>query len=1144
MPWKTSLALLLAGLPALTAAEPKKPKADPQGAVLVPFGLLPSGVSDPHRPFTGALAQTVLARLLPGAAAPAPASQAPVTGPWLAATVLRAQGHTADEATALDRVAAHVGCELSDLKGPLTTGQADRLIRHLLSMPGPDGETLLAASIRLASAAQGRPVFSFEQAQVPPTFRPGLGSTLALNRTKVRDGAQSLAWRFEPGAHLVVEGPVGFRPYTPNPKDQARDAFAVCVYNAKPLEEPLRIGFSRKGGPEDCGFDFHLDFTGWRTCWVLFERDMEGKPVQGMDTLTFTAPREAGELLIDQLTPATPMDPRHPTRDDQVPKVNLRADEAANSHWQALMRFRAQRLAPPATLRVDEAAKADLRILETRFASVMQEKRATPEKLGALQTEFRALRLQKRDGLLTGRTVDNRYRADIYPASVRARLLRLDDHVDLQDYTTLIHRIACAWQVSPDPAAKRELGVMYALMTEHALDQGWADGSAQGSVHHLGYPIRGWYASAFLMRDVLREAGLLPRLQKALYWYAGTGRIFGQEAAPGNIDIFNTTLHGMVASLLLMDDGPDKVFHLRAFADWLSRGLRPAPGLAAAFKVDGAAYHHDNHYPAYANDGFAGLAPIAYALGGTRTFRIAPDAHATMKQALLAMRFYANKTQWLLAISGRHPTGLQGLRIPPFRFLALAGTPDGSKPVDPEMAAAFLRLAPEGDPEAAALRAQGFQPEPDPTGHWTMNYGCIALHRRDQWLVGVKGFSRYLWGNESYVANNLYGRYLSYGHVQVLGGGSPVTNLASGFSHDGWDWNRWPGTTTIHLPLEQLKADVRNVDTFSGFEEMLISDETYAGGVSMGGNGLFALKLHEHGKYDGSHRARKSVFLVDNRLVLLGTGIQNTSTHPTETTLFQVHLPDRATPISLSGQGAVAAFPFLTELQTGAGAWLLDIQATGYFVPAGQQLLVQRAAQASLSQDTSRPTQGAFATALLRHGVAPKGATYEYAMVVRTDPKAMEAFSAAPPYTVLRKDDRIHAVRDHATGLTGIAAFEPEATLGIGGVAAVDRPVMMLVKAEGKGLRFAITDPDLRLYEGQEADQVDAKGGQREVSLYSRTWQDSPSQPAVTRVTFQGRLKLAQPDPRVKIERASATETVVVFTLKDAQPCEITLVKP
>ena len=64
------------------------------------------------------------------------------------------------------------------------------------------------------------------------------------------------------------------------------------------------------------------------------------------------------------------------------------------------------------------------------------------------------------------------------------------------------------------------------------------------------------------------------------------------------------------------------------------------------------------------------------------------------------------------------------------------------------------------------------------------------------------------------------------------------------------------------------RARVLNVDTFSGMEEMLYSDEAFAGGLSQAHlNGNFGMVLHEHDKYNGSHRARKSFHFFDGTIV-------------------------------------------------------------------------------------------------------------------------------------------------------------------------------------------------------------------------------------------------------------------------------------
>ena len=221
------------------------------------------------------------------------------------------------------------------------------------------------------------------------------------------------------------------------------------------------------------------------------------------------------------------------------------------------------------------------------------------------------------------------------------------------------------------------------------------------------------------------------------------------------------------------------------------------------------------------------------------------------------------------------------------RLAAYTGMPDKDAPDYLPKASARQELKMK-----ELLEAQGFRPEPDPQGNLALGYGCVSVQRRDNWMAVVRGHSRYLWAAEHYLPANFYGRYLAHGSMQILTGkpGEMVTFTTSGWQENGFDWNRIPGVTSIHLPFEQLRAKVLNVDTFSGMEEMLYSDEAFAGGLSQARlNGNFGMKLHEHDKYNGSHRARKSFHFFGDMIVCLGTDIENTNSEfPTETTVFQL----------------------------------------------------------------------------------------------------------------------------------------------------------------------------------------------------------------------------------------------------------------
>lgn len=150
-------------------------------------------------------------------------------------------------------------------------------------------------------------------------------------------------------------------------------------------------------------------------------------------------------------------------------------------------------------------------------------------------------------------------------------------------------------------------------------------------------------------------------------------------------------------------------------------------------------------------------------------------------------------------------------------------------------------------------------------------------------MVTLKGYTTDVWGAEIYKKDNRYGRYQSYGSVQIMGYPS---RIASGYDENGWDWNRLPGTTTIHLPFELLDSPLPGTT-------MAHSKENFSGSSALEGkNGMFAMKLMERNlkNFTPDFVARKSVFCFDNRMICLGTGISNSNaSFPTETTLFKVH---------------------------------------------------------------------------------------------------------------------------------------------------------------------------------------------------------------------------------------------------------------
>ena len=226
--------------------------------------------------------------------------------------------------------------------------------------------------------------------------------------------------------------------------------------------------------------------------------------------------------------------------------------------------------------------------------------------------------------------------------------------------------------------------------------------------------------------------------------------------------------------------------------------------------------------------------------------------------------------------------------------------------------------------------------------------------------------------------------------------------------------------------MERMKANVLNVDEHSGYEEMLLSDEWFAGGVSHKGlYGAFAMKLHEHDKYNGSLRARKSFFAFGDRIVALGSDLENhLQGSELHTTLFQ-NTVNESLPTFVNGE-AVSRDDYSAECDAPLTV-LKDRFGNAYFV-RDARVRVSRGIQHSLHEETDAPTEGLFERAYIFHGtIVGRGAVagdiymkddYEYMVGLNPSDERMDSWSANLPYRVVRKDRSAHILHDKF--LTGI----------------------------------------------------------------------------------------------------------------------------
>ncbi|MSS70576.1 MAG: hypothetical protein EXS64_03705 [Candidatus Latescibacteria bacterium] len=970
---------------------------------------------------------------------------------------------------------------------------------------------------------------SFEDG-VPNYFTATRSESLTLSQRHSKHGQNSLRWDWRSGEEIVIRHGIGDLDRVGGIGRSNRPSFSVWVYVEAPIPEALVFEF-RESGKVAGSFRFPLAYTGWRQGRPFYHAFPSGKPTTEVDTIRIVAPNGApsGTLFLDLIKYNTLTHPsrgldiekearwQRPVPDEgRYPKPE-RVTEAELSGIRAL-------LGPDEGPGIGEASAKDLC--------------AQVEALGIVQDEH---------GVRGGPGIDRhlQYCCEFGEHGAKDQDYWPDEHgpefppgVQAPGaISSLALQVATAYRASRDADQRRRLADAFLLIEAHLYDQGM---QAASGFHWNWWYGGSWADAVFLMRSVLAEAGRLSRQCDYFLWNWGGGALFSEAAPPSYSDYFLLDVPRLLRACLLQTEPAEQIRWLRAFKTTLERSiLQPS----SALKIDGSAYHHGGHYFHYTYASMPGLASTLRFLSDT-PWRLCAEAHERVRRALLAQRIFCNQRDQPLTLSGRMPFVEYSLGILPAGLDAIArcGTPDGRGTVDREAAAAYLRLAPEAAREEP-YRSLGIGPEPEPNGCFVMPYAALLSHRRDNWLVSVHGQSRYVWGTERQSKVNCFGLFQGLGSVEILAGGDPVSLKASGCEKEGWDWRRYEGVTAPRLPLKRIDEGWTSP----------YSPETFVGGLShLGRQGIFAMRLNQPmpGQGTGSDihrrpswqnepmpgeqvlRGCKTWFLIDDRILCLGSDITcDEAEVPTQTTLCQKRLfkdgDRRFVPTYLDG-AHFTAFPEERVLDQAGPHWFLDVQQTGYYLPAGQNVTVARWHQKSREYQDQGDTEGDFLTAWIDHGKAPVAASYEYVLVVRATPEAMQTLAKAPPYRILQRDQAAHIVWD-VPGRRWCCAFYAPGEVAAHAVAgdalpvkAVERPCLVMTETGQDGLlHVSVADPDLSL--GKPESQSGA----------------APLPPRAMRVTLRGGWRLQEatatvcawplPDARqdVRIVSSSPTETVV-----------------
>lgn len=944
---------------------------------------------------------------------------------------------------------------------------------------------LIVGCCGFSSQAQAAKKADFQfEGKLPQSFRASKGSILLADASRYKDGKQSLHWQWSAPSTLCIEEGAKIK----NSVRSLENGIMCWIYNETPLNSALKFRLEDKDGNLIRWFNFGLHFKGWRACWIKYiDMHTEGATArEGEARIVIESPKgiAKGEVWLDRLTISSKKLHMQVTADEQIPDNNRHISRTP-WHWTRLWEWEQYKpdmaLEEPeqATIRMME--RLALRLDQTLSDFIPSIKQVKLQLLPAATERFGKAGIQRTaDGRMKGAPLLSNDECDRKAGELR--------NADIEE---MLQGFAMGALFLKDRAAEER----FFLTFDHAIEQGFAFGSSQGTNHHYGYSTRRMFRMMWLMRNRIAQRGKTAEYLKVLSYWSGLAEtrrpyVYGRDEL---LDTWHTLLIPKLITALMEPNLAERYRNLKMLSRWISGSLDYTPGTIGGIKVDGTSFHHGGFYPAYSVGSFAALGHFCKITAGTE-FQLDKESRLHLKHALRTLATYTAHRDWGIGISGRHPLAKNG-RIPKhdinaFGYLAMQGDlTDKGYVFDPELAADYLRLGGTDKELTTLFTNSGIRPSVAPEGFYTYNYAAFGVHRRDNWMVSLKAYNSDVWCSEIYTHDNRYGRYQSYGTVQIFASGTPLNAHDSGYTQKGWDWNRVPGATTIHLPWEKL-------DSPNQFSMMIRSEQRFSGVGSLEGrNGVLAFHLQEADKtnFTKGASALKSVFAFDNLLVYLGSGITNSNhDYPTETTIFQNRLDNLNQPLRL-GKETYEAFPLEKSLTAKAGKGgkvkLTDPQGVFYIVKDGTVTLTKQN-QTSPDDKHCRPQSGNFASAVISHGTAPRDAHYEYMALIQPSKKQMKEVSKEDPYHVLRCDNKVHALRHKATGSEAFVCFEefdgalsPKVTMtSVLQHADKECIVMFRPKAVGE-MVLSITTPDLGLTEKTYTTKQASQILEREITL-------------------------------------------------------------
>ncbi|WP_430812253.1 MULTISPECIES: chondroitinase family polysaccharide lyase [unclassified Carboxylicivirga] len=981
---------------------------------------------------------------------------------------------------------------------------------------------------------------------LPSNWKTEGGGLIETSTERYKQGQQSLKWSWQKDAKIVVTDRS-----LEVASSEKNAGMHIWLYSSADINDSIEFRFYDAFNRLKCQFYYRINFVGWRGLWVRFWDDIAVADTQvRLSKMEIRSPNTAnsGELFFDIVEFKSSISYKRSPSYQYAHPYPYADDEEVKDEWASLIYQ--QRYPQPTAARPDvvsDVSKQAFNAIALRFNNwLLGTDNYTASKHMQARLAARSRYISSGVNLFNNLALSQDEQGRIHGPGLFSNKSPHGPKFGRDMGEKLCLQLALDYRVNGTQASKEKLLLLY----DYMHDQGWAAGSAMETTDHQKLRTAAWAYSVYLLHDDLKTIPwkdgktILDREMATLHWLCYFNIIFAplDNTLEVSVDDFRSaTLMRLMYILMMDNNNPTKVQYMNHYTQWINRNLRTFQGWTGGIKPDGMGYHHRGPYMnAYSNNGVHIMSQVLYFLRHT-AFDADHEAKQTVKKYLLNYRTITGFYDVPKGVSGRI-SGLEKVTgmLTPMAYMAQCMSEDA---LDEELASAAMAYwKPQHQPskdlvnkasmsityfntpgEIEAIldvETHGVEAAENASGLWIKPYAAMAVFRDANWFVSLKGTSAYVWDYESGNNENAYGRYDSYGQMEIINNQTPYPSMVrSGHDYNkGWDWSRVPGTTTLNMELHQLKSD----------QQRMFTPNTFVGGVEQENKtGLWAMEFNDV-NYGTRLAFKKSVFFFQpGVMVCLGSNIASALKGKTESTILQNVISSSGYAYKVNGE-PITSDNYVYNA-TGGYATLLDNQGKGIYVPNdnGLNIVLQNRQSETMR---CKASNGDVLTAWMNHGYRNN---YEYLVLMETTQEELDAMDDNPVYEIIQHDAKAHIVKHIALDQTGYALFEPNEQTNDAFVHSSSLPLMLMVSNHADGRKqLSVCNPDFNRSKPQ--DIGDVKSFDDLFGPFPTQWLE---------LTLKGAWAADNLPDNVSIRSVTSASTVLQIETHDAETYDFELKK-